>query len=622
MNLELVTRNNGTIRATSDAQGRFRFAVRKSEFDCVRRGYPMGLYATILARAPGFAFGMANDRNNGSELILQLARDDVPGYWPGRRPGRPSRRRRRVTVLNVRAPATPSLDAWLKALDERKGFLERQIMASRLELPSGQSIIPSVKSGSDGRFVISGIGRERVAELEISGETLETVRVDVRTRPGATIRVPGPQGQPANEPITIYAATFEHVAGPTRPIEGVVRDRDTRAPLSGIMVRGERSFGNQSLGNSSDYVSTITDAQGHYRLVGLPRGREGDVVAVPPVNWLAQQRPATIPPARDEGLPYLRARVKVGDPGGREPVKLDINLKRGIWVTGRVLEEDTRKPARAQVEYFVFADNPHLDNGPDFRWSMIPLISRGAMASSISSRSRAPGRSRPARRTFISRLTESTLSSTNRRTGSSRPSLLPRSNKLPCRRRDRARPGYDLDARDLLLHRGRSLTVSVLGPDGKPLTGNQVAGLKDMGYWETPRPEDSTYTIISLRPGKGRTLTFLNRARGLTGELVLDGNESSPQTITLQPWGVLKGRIVDAQGEPSTEESQLSPFNLPGGYPKIGKDGRFRVEGLVPGKSYTLRLLDQGYVLHNFVVKDLKVGAGEVKDLGDILPRP
>ena len=49
------------------------------------------------------------------------------------------------------------------------------------------------------------------------------------------------------------------------------------------------------------------------------------------------------------------------------PIKLDINLKRGVWVTGRVIEEDTGKPVRARVEYYVFPDNPHQEGYPAFR---------------------------------------------------------------------------------------------------------------------------------------------------------------------------------------------------------------------------------------------------------------
>src|SRR5437870_4188154 len=87
------------------------------------------------------------------------------------------------------------------------------------------------------------------------------------SNPPATIRVPEYRGPGANELIPIYGAAFEHVAGPTRPIEGIVRDLDTGRPIAGIMVHGEKT-----LGNPVEYVHAMTDAQGHYRLVGLPQG--------------------------------------------------------------------------------------------------------------------------------------------------------------------------------------------------------------------------------------------------------------------------------------------------------------------------------------------------------------
>ena len=163
---------------------------------------------------------------------------------------------------------------------------------------------------------------------------------------------------------------------PTRPIEGIVRDIDTKKPLAGIMVRGERS-----LGSPAKYVQAITDAQGHYRLVGLPRGREGNVRAVAPVDFplrgYGDCKDAPRGP-RDEDLPYLPAGIEVGQPGGIGPIKLDIDLKRGVWVTGRVIEEDTGKPVRAQVEYYVFADNPHQEDYPAFRGTLTQRSLRGA----------------------------------------------------------------------------------------------------------------------------------------------------------------------------------------------------------------------------------------------------
>jgi hypothetical protein len=187
-------------------------------------------------------------------------------------------------------------------------------------------------------------------------------------------------------------------------------------------------------------------------------------------------------------------------------------------------------------------------------------------------------------------------------------------------------PGAVSLNRDLLLQRGRSLTLTVLGPDGKPLSGNQVAGLSDWLHdylWEKELPpEASTFTILGLRPGKQRTVTFLNPKRGLTGQIVLRGDESQPQTITLQPWGVLTGRIVDDEGQPCNTGDVLLGVRVPFQEPPIPKDGRFRIEGLVPGKSYKLDLIRGTGMLVNSVVDDVKVGPGEVKDLGDVVPRP
>ncbi len=50
-------------------------------------------------------------------------------------------------------------------------------------------------------------------------------------------------------------------------------------------------------------------------------------------------------------------------------------------------------------------------------------------------------------------------------------------------------------------------------------------------------------------------MTFLNEKLKLTGVLNLRGDETKPQVVTLQPWGVLEGRVVDADGEPLVESS-------------------------------------------------------------------
>ena len=58
-------------------------------------------------------------------------------------------------------------------------------------------------------------------------------------------------------------------------------------------------------------------------------------------------------------------------------LRVDIRLKRGIWVTGRVLDPATAKPIRAQLEYFAYDDNPHLKASPGFTWTRNNPIATG-----------------------------------------------------------------------------------------------------------------------------------------------------------------------------------------------------------------------------------------------------
>src|SRR5262249_20902416 len=75
-----------------------------------------------------------------------------------------------------------------------------------------------VTTGADGRFQIKGIGSERLAHLTISGPTVETRQVSVRTRPGETMHKWAfgsyPQDDRLNHRFTYYGVEFEHAAAP------------------------------------------------------------------------------------------------------------------------------------------------------------------------------------------------------------------------------------------------------------------------------------------------------------------------------------------------------------------------------------------------------------------------
>src|SRR5262249_27079513 len=129
---------------------------------------------------------------------------------------------------------------------------------------------------------------------------------------------------------------------------------------------------------------------------------------------------------------------------------------------------------------------------------------------------------------------------------------------------------------------------------------------------------DSEFTEWGIDPykPKRRVVEFVHDARKLAGFLVLRGDEKGPLQVRLEPWGEVTGRLLTPRGEPLPGvEVSCRAGNA---YPD--KDGRFRIEGLTPGRDYTLYVSKEGLGLE-FVgggPKDLTLKAGETKDLGDL----
>ena len=140
--------------------------------------------------------------------------------------------------------------------------------------------------------------------------------------------------------------------------------------------------------------------------------------------------------------------------------------------------------------------------------------------------------------------------------------------------------------------------------------------------------------VWRLNPMRPKRFLFRHDARKLVGSLVARGDEAEPYTVELQPWATLTGRLVDAQGNPRpdvqlvTSDWQESLGNtarglLPTGL-KTDQQGRFRVEGLVPGQEYsgiaTSRKPGIGYL--GPVIDRVVLKPGETRDLGDVRARP
>src|SRR5205085_2060467 len=100
---------------------------------------------------------------------------------------------------------------------------------------------------------------------------------------------------------------------------------------------------------SFDLVQTTTDAQGCYRLAGMPTREGNAIVAIP-----------------HSDLPYVVINKEVPDSPGLDPVTVDIELDRGVWIEGKITDKVTGEPVQGVVEYFSLYSNPNLKDYPGF----------------------------------------------------------------------------------------------------------------------------------------------------------------------------------------------------------------------------------------------------------------
>ena len=135
---------------------------------------------------------------------------------------------------------------------------------------------------------------------------------------------------------------------------------------------------------------------------------------------------------------------------------------------------------------------------------------------------------------------------------------------------------------------------------------------------------------MGLDPLQTRHVMFFHPGRKLGGSARVKGDEPGPVSVRLEPCGVIIGRVVDDMGKP---RGRLELHNIQGrnSGPFVGifptrcpvdQDGRFRVE-VVPGLSYTaLAVPTESNGRSAQLFENVKVGPGEVKDLGDLRFRP
>jgi RNA polymerase sigma factor (sigma-70 family) len=596
--------------AVSGPDGRFLMRVPRAgrNSSALLNGYDA--FPWVVASAPGFGPGWvpgAFKAAASGELTVRLVEDGPP--IEGRivdLEGRP--------VSGARVKAGPlffsssgDLNAWLAQIKERGS---RGPLWDLEQLPMA---VASATTGPDGGFRLTGIGRERVALLNISGPSIATAEVYAMSRDGDAVRTRDQTGMTAN-PLVIHARRFQYAVAPTKTVEGVVRDKDTGRPIAGLTLHAA-VYDAQVLALTQGIAAT-TDAQGRYRLTGLPKA--------PAYRLVAEQA---------EGKPYLRTsfRVPARSPA-LEPVTFDVALKHGVLIRGRVTDKATGGPAPGYINAFTFRDNPAIKEFPGYdAYNDVAYIS-------IHNDGRyevvgLPGRNIIACRSEMRRYRGAVGVEKIRGYDPQRMSLdtLPLNcyvNNYHVLAEIDVDPKAESATLDLQLDPGQSLTVNAVDPEGKPIGGTKVKGVTDLFSNGLEYDQESpTIEIHALDSSKPRRVIITHVGRKLIGTAFPKGDEAGPLTVRLQPWGTIIGRVVDDEGQPI---KGLEINSIEGTFPKrpdvkgilpdvarVGGDGRFRVERLVPGLLYGASASDRPR-LYGELFRDVTVAPGEVKDLGDL----
>ncbi len=628
--------------AVTDADGRFQFELEKGAGDVTSEGGPAWHLTRIAAAAPGFApaWVEAGWLIKTGEATLRLVRDDVPIH--GRildSQGRPvSGVVVRIRVLGAIKDGI-DLDAMLASgsLAENKvaSWYGYDLLGPPREVeraPVWTGDRDNWTTGPDGRFEVHGVGRDRVARLSFHGMgVVADGTLDVMARASK----PAPAAQPAHpqdslafgkegafmgtypQGTQLVGATFDYIASPAKPITGIVRLKGSRKPVAGARVWAADPATHTA-------VTARTDGAGRFRLDGLPKGGFYQLRLYP----------------RSGIDPFLAHMEILDDTEGLKPIEAEIDAPLGAIVAARLIEKATgRTVPPAHVRYIKAPDNVEPGSAP----LAFSRLANGAVAMTV-----PPGHAMLAATAAVSTKDDpyvcARLKPEDRGKGiggfGDNETLRFPLNGSHTYRYINVPAGTESFAVDLELTSGQKRKARLVGPTGKPVTGTRVYG-QTSRWGQIQTIDGDSFEIRGLERGHPRLVLFTNQDLDLVGSVLLNDDDiksDTPLIIRMERAGSVKGRLVDADGQPlSGAKLQSTTYdsdsiNLPPGPDGLwpdnetftaDADGRFQVDGLKRHAKTTIHVIGAGTrpnvrLSTKSVLKDLTLEPGQVRDLGDV----
>ena len=363
--------------ATTNAQGEFHFVASPRGSDSYETAWEFG-QAALVAVKDGFGFGWshvarhetsgqwlndARERLNDESVDLreriwpiiagaggpiQLVADDQPIHGDiVDFAGQPVVGAR-LTLLEVWTGANGNLSEWRAATQEPEAdyYTARTKTPRCINAAQVRSLVSPAITDDDGHFTLAGVGRGRIAVLIIEGPSIATEKLFVRSEAGGAIELLESQRTPGRGTHVYLPAELNHVARPSIAITGMVRDASTQAPLAGVTVTSQSRHGAKSSGWGEDFIRTVTDDEGRFRLEGMPIGSDNSIAAIAPSG----------------DIPYLSVRRRAATSADGDVPEIDFKLHRGVWIEGRVVDEPTGDGVRGTLTCVAKSENSHYAN--------------------------------------------------------------------------------------------------------------------------------------------------------------------------------------------------------------------------------------------------------------------
>jgi 5-hydroxyisourate hydrolase-like protein (transthyretin family) len=490
-------------------------------------------------------------------------------------------------------------------------------------------VLPGTTTDKDGRFTVAGAGVERLVGLHLSGASIAETELWVANRPGLDPR-PYNKATQVNAAMPFGATRWlldgpapAVVAEPEKPIRGVVKEKGSGKPRAGVRVRLTRN-GNDLV---TVQVSATTDEQGRYELRGARKSPKGYMVEV----------------SGDTATGHMACQSRAADTPGFSAITIDVAVRKGVVVTGRMLDGTTRKPLAGYVMVGVLLENPHVKDFPEFSSSASfqssptddegtfrvvtipgPVLLMGGPNTMETRYLYKPPMPDPKYPRYFPK--ERGLGTAYYTYGGAISPLQGNYARVL-----EIEKGRDVVKQDIVLERASATPVKFVDAEGNPVRGAFIAGISPQDWHYPTRIEKDTCEAYHLEPGKPRLLAVYQPDRKLFGALRLKGDEKGPLVVKLGQGATVKGRLLGDDGQPLAGVT-VRLYHLDRTAEEIHRhahrarstataaDGSFQIDEVVPGVKFWLHYSRARRELEPVGKKrqEHEGQAGKTADVGDV----